>query len=148
MCGHATHARMPVVGAPDYRSTIVHTDLAFEYRIFRTIRRTYTPLIFSKIKHAPYSTVRLMCGSGCALSASFEQIIFCNKRYQRNCTYLNSFFLKSKLVSFLRSNYLSSLSLRMCFISSPTFVPFTNVFFSSLYVRKSYVRRACIATCT
>jgi len=35
-------------------------DLSY---IFRIIRRTYNPLIFSKIKSAPYNVVRLMYGS-------------------------------------------------------------------------------------
>ena len=94
-------------------------------------------LTFSKIERAPYSPVRLMCGSDCALSPNSEQVLCCNKRYQRNCTYLHSFFLESKLlVSFLRSNYLLSFPLRVCFFSSPTPVTFTSVFFSSPYVRK------------
>ena len=114
------------------------------YRIFWTIRRTYYSLIFSKMERAPYSPVRLRCGSGCALSPSSEQSLCCNKRYQRNCTYLNSLLLESKLlVSFLQSNYLLSSPLPVCFSSSPTLVPFTSAFFSS-----PYVRSACIGTCT
>ena len=66
---------------------------------------------------APFSPVRLMYGSGCALSPSSEQILCCSKRYQRNSTYLNSFFLENKLlVSFLRSNYPLSFSLQVCFL--------------------------------
>ena len=63
----------------------VLVKFAFEnwYRIFRTIRRTYNPLFFSKMERAPYSPVRLMCGSGCALSPNSEQILCCNNRCQR-----------------------------------------------------------------
>ena len=71
------------------------------YRIYRTIRRSYNPLFFSKVESAPYSPVLLMCGSGCTLSPSSEQILCCNNRYQRNSTSLNSFFFESKLLFFL-----------------------------------------------
>ena len=107
------------------------------YRIFRTIRRTYNPLFFSKMERGPYSPMRLIYGSGCALSPTSKQILCCNNCYQRNSTSLNSFFLKSKLlVSFLRSNDVLSFPLRVCFSSYSTFVPFTSVSFSSRYVRK------------
>ena len=87
------------------------------YLIFRTITRTYNLLFFSKMERAPYSPVRLMCGSGCALSPSSEQILCCDNRYQRNSTSLNSLFLGSKLLCFLRSNDLLSFPLRVCFLS-------------------------------
>ena len=106
------------------------------YRISWIIRRTYNPLFFSKMERAPNSPVRLMCGSGCALSPNSKQILCRNNLYQHNSTSLNSFFFKSKLLSFLRSNYQLSFSLRVCFFSSPTLVPFTIVSFSSLQVRK------------
>ena len=94
-------------------------------------------LIFSKMEPASYNPVRLMCGSGCALSPSSEQILCCNKPYQRNSTYLNAFYLESNLLfSSLRSSYLLSFPLQVCFSSSPTLVPFTSVSFFSLYVRK------------
>ena len=117
-------------------TTSCSLDMPLMYRIFRTIRRTYNSLIFSKMERAPYTPVRLMCGSGCALSPNSEQILCCNNSHQRKSTYLNSFFLESKLVCFLRSNYLLSFPLRVCFFSSPTLVPFTSVSFFSLYVRK------------
>jgi len=43
--------------------------LSNDYRIFRTIRRTWNSLIFSKIESAPYNAVRLMYESGCAFSS-------------------------------------------------------------------------------
>ena len=99
-------------------------------RIFQTIRRTNNPLIFSKMERAPYCPLRLMRGSGCALSSSSEQILCCNNRYQRNSTFHNSFFLESKLLSLLRSNYLLSFPLRVCFFSSLTLASFASVSFS------------------
>ena len=85
----------------------------------------------------PSRTPGLMCGSGCALSSSSEQILCCNKRYQRNSAYFNAFFLESKVLSFLRSSHLLSFPLRVCFFSSHTLVSFTSVSFFSLYVRKT-----------
>ena len=75
-------------------------------------------LIFSKVERGPYSPVRPMCGSGCALSRSFEQILCCNKRYKRNSTYLDSFFVDGKLLLsfFLAIKFLLSFPLRVCFL--------------------------------
>ena len=100
------------------------------YRIFRTIRHAHNPLICSKMERAPYSPVRLMCGSGCALLPSSEQILCCNKRYQRNSTYLTSFFLAIKLPTLIPFRIVFFL------FTYRTLFPFTSVFFSSLYVRK------------
>ena len=125
------------MSSTEQRSVMLFMKLRKDYRIFRTIRCTYSPLIFSKMEPASYNPVRLMCGSGCALSPSSEQILCCNKPYQRNSTYLNAFYLESNLLfSSLRSSYLLSFPLQVCFSSSPTLVPFTSVSFFSLYVRK------------
>ena len=51
------------------------------FRIFRTIRRTWNPLIFSKIESAPYNAVRLMYKSGCAFSS------------RTNCTWQTVLFI-------------------------------------------------------
>ena len=92
---------------------------------------TYLNLFFHERK-----LLIVWCGLNCTLSPSSEQILCCNKCYQCNSTYLNSFFLESKLLSFLQSNYALLFPLQMCFFSLPIFVPFTSVFFSSLYVHK------------
>ena len=109
------------------------------YHIFQTIRHTYNPLIFSKMEHVRYSPVCPMCGSGCALSPSSEQLLCCNKRYQHNCTTSTRFFS--------RTNFL------FLAIKLPTLIPLMSVFFSSLALVhftciNTYLRRACIATCT
>ena len=102
---------------------------------------------FSKMEHAPYSPVRLMCGSGCALSSSSEEILCFNNCYQRNSTFLNSFFLESKLLnSLLQSNDLLSFPLRVCIFSSPTLVSFTMYLSLHFMSVNTHMRRACIAT--
>ena len=118
------------------------------YSIFWTIRCTYNPLFFSKMKHAPYSLVHLMCGSGCALSPSCEQILCCNNPYQRNSTYLNSFFLESKLVfsciqmTYSHSPYKCVFSFHLS--SFPSRVYF-SLHFTCINI---HMHCACIATCT
>ena len=66
--------------------SIVHTIITVLYyckfslkqlthHIFQTIKHTYNPLFFSKMKRVPYSPEHLMCESDCALSPSSEQIL-------------------------------------------------------------------------
>ena len=90
----------------------------FDYRIFRTIRRTYNPLIFSKIKREPYSPVRQMCGSGCALNKFYVAISATNA------------IVPTSTSCFFRANSL------LLAIKLPTLIPLRSVFFSSLYMRK------------
>ena len=68
-----------VIMLPGTNNTVLrYQKSSIDYRIFWTIRRTYNPLIFSKIERAPYDPVRLVCGSldpvrlDCALSPSSE----------------------------------------------------------------------------
>ena len=58
-------------------STIMSITENCIYRIFWTIGCTYNSSMFSKMEHVPYSLVHLTCGSGCTLSPSSEQILFC-----------------------------------------------------------------------
>ena len=101
------------------------------YRIFRIIKRACNPLIFSKMRHAPYISVRLMCGSGYALSPNYEQILGCNNHYQRNSTSLNSLFLESKLLSCDQITY--------SYFHSPVFSPFVFSFYLLSFSSRVYL---------
>ena len=88
------------------------------------------------MERAPYSPVRLMCGSGCALSPSSEQILCCNKRYQRVCTTSTHSLLRANFLFLSCDQMTYSHSFYDVFFLFIDFVPFRGVFFSSLYVRK------------
>ena len=118
-----------------------------QYRIFRTTRCTNNSLIFPRMERGPYSSVRLMCGSGCALSPSCEQILCGNKCYQRNCNYLNS-FLRANL--FLSCNQITYYHPLYKFVFSLQLLSFPSQVYFSLHFTcvNTHVRRACIAICT
>ena len=80
--------------------------------------------------------MRLICGSGFALSASSEQILSGNKRYQRNCTSSTHSLFRANFL-FLSCNQITySHSFYDVFFLFTYFVPFMSVFFSSFYVHK------------
>ena len=105
------------------------------YCIFRTIRCTYNPLIFSKMKYAPYSPVLLMCGSDCNLSPSSEQIYVVisaiNAIVSTATCSLRANFLLLSCNQIIYSHSLYECVFFFIYSHSPK-----SVFFSSPYVHK------------